>query len=749
MADSPAPPPVPASEDSQSPPPGQGADVVGFWKGELGRYETEYKAWGQRCAKIIRRYRDERPEFQKYTVKYAILWSNIQTMKPAVFSKAPQPIVERRYLDSDPLANVSSQTLERAIETNLDVGRFVQSADKAVLDFLLCARGQLWARYEPEYGEASAQITKTEDPGEAAGPGDTGSDGSQEDEPSYEVRWEKVCVDYIHWMDFAHTPGRNWPEVWWVARRAWLSREEGTKRFGAVFKQIPLKRPTTDTDDRAFGRHDRAPKAEVWEIWDKASGKVCFMAPDLTARMLEVVPDPLHLSEFFPCPEPMYGTLTNDTLVPVPDYSEYQDQAEEIDNLSNRISRITAALKVVGLYAGDVTQLARILQTTVDNVMIPVDNWAVFAEKGGIAGSISFVPVKDLAAVLMTLYEAREAAKRDLYEITGMSDIIRGQASGAAKTATEQRIKSQFVSLRLDARRKEVSRFMRDVVAIVGEIIAEHFSPEMIIQMTGMLPVVVDQIKSALPPQPAAPALPPPSQGAGPGAGPPGAPSGMAPPAPQPDPQQAQAMQQAEQAATQQTAMQVLTQALMLLKNDKMRTYRIDIETDSTIEADAVMDKEEVVEFMGAMSQFLTSALPLGQAAPPLIKPLAESVKHAMRRFKMGRSVETAFDAAFEQLEQMGQAQQGQQEDPKAQAEKAKAESDIMVAQIKAQAEIQRAQLEARMAQLEMAMKEQKMMLDQEKMQRDAEMDMAKHQMGLRKLAIQAMTPANTGAQAA
>jgi len=742
--------------DRQTPPEGEGPDVVAFWKAELGRYEIEFSPWVDRCQRIMRRYRDERDELTKFQVRYNILWSNIQTLHPAIFSKMPQPVVERRYLDSDPIGRIASQTLERATETDLDVADFMGIADKSVDDYLLCARGQMWCRYEPEYRD-SIQLTgdpAEQDEVEEAEPEEPG-------EPEQEVAWEKVCIDYVYWADFAHNPARSWPEVWWVGRRAWLSREEGVERFGDVFKRITLKRPDHDASPIASQTRDRAPKAEVWEIWDKNGHEVFFIAPDLPSQILQRVPDPLKLQGFFPCPKPLYATLTNDSLVPVPDYTLYQDQAQEIDSLTSRISRIASALKVVGLYAGDITQLGRLLEARVDNTMIAVDNWAAFAEKGGVDGSVSFMPIKDLAQVLIQLYDARERAKRDLDEVTGISDISRGQSSGTQKTATEQRIKGNFASLRLDSRRKEVARFMRDVVAIVGEIIAEHFSPETLIQMTGMLPVVLDEIQSALPsmpPQGSSPSGMAPGMGGGPPGAPPGAapqpalappqpagPPGMAPPQggmmvpqpPPPDPQQ--------------IALQVFAQALELLKNDKMRTFRIDIETDSTVEADAVMEKEAVVEFMGAMAQFLTAALPIGMQAPPLVKPFAQSIQYAMRRFRMGRSVETAFEAAFTELEQMGKAPPAP--DPALQLEQEKGKIEMATLQARSQMDQQRLAGEAQKMQGDLAMQQQQLQLKQQELELDRqrlEMEgiaMAeKHRIDMERMQMQAALAASAAA---
>jgi hypothetical protein len=66
-------------------------------------------------------------------------------------------------------------------------------------------------------------------------------------------------------------------------------------------------------------------QATVYEIWWKPTKKVYFIAKSYD-ELCKEVDDPLKLDGFFPCPEPISATMTNDTLIPVPDYVESQDQ---------------------------------------------------------------------------------------------------------------------------------------------------------------------------------------------------------------------------------------------------------------------------------------------------------------------------------------------------------------------------------------------------------------------------------------
>ena len=121
---------------------------VQYWLDQLEGYHQEFKRWEKRCERIVKRYRDERQEKSDgspdFSTKFNALWSNVQTLSPAVYAKTPQPVIERRYLDKDPLARFASMTLERALEVSVEECLFHPSMQRAVLDYLLPGRGQLW-----------------------------------------------------------------------------------------------------------------------------------------------------------------------------------------------------------------------------------------------------------------------------------------------------------------------------------------------------------------------------------------------------------------------------------------------------------------------------------------------------------------------------------------------------------------------------------------------------------------------------
>lgn len=710
---------------------------VQYWLDQLDGYKQEYKNWEKRCERIIKRYRDERQEKSDgrpdVSTKFNALWSNVQTLSPAVYKKAPQPVIERRYLDKDPIARFASMTLERSLEVTIEECYFHPSTQKAVLDYLLVGRGVIWNRYEPTYGTPEdLGPTPTDDEGQNTSEADRAVPDDQEQEGEAPeaprpVTWEKVYQDYVGWKNFRHSTASVWEEVRWVAKREFMTRRELRTRWpdakdpvsGKLLADlIPLQDQTyKDWDDGGKEKQKKAAHtAEIWEIWDKTNKEVIFIAAQYPLAYLERTPDPLGLQDFWPCPKPLYATTTNDSLVPVPDYVEYQDQAEELDNLTARINALTDAIRVNGVYDASIPELKRILQEGAENRLIGVAKWAEFAQKGGLEKAIDFVPIKDVVEALLRLYEARDKVKADMAEITGLSDIVRGQAQGAAKTATEQRIKGQFATLRLQDRQSEVARFCRDTLAIAAEIIAEQFSPDILAEMTGMLAFIAEELKNepgiATPPQQ--------QPGIGHNGGPPMQLGMEQPPNPQ-------AQMLAQQQRIEQLAQQIFQQAVDLLKNDKMRTFRIDIETDSTVEIDKQAEKEAVVEMLTAMGGFLEKAMMIGQQMPEMAPALGQSLLFAFRRFGVGRDVEGAWEQAIDKITQKAKNPPPPQPSP----EQIKAQAEMQKQQMENQRAQQDAQVAAQQSQMEMDMAQQKHGMELEKMQ--AELQIKREELNLKR----------------
>jgi hypothetical protein len=624
--------------------------------GCMKAYEREFVKWEKRVERILKRYRDEdRPSNKTSIARFNILWSNVQTLVPATFSKLPQPDVSRRFRDQDPVGRVASLILERSLDFEIQhYEDYRATMRQSVYDRFLGGRGTAWVRYEPHFKQAQkkslpedgAQVTEDTD-----------------DAPVNEqLDYECAKTDYVHWRDFGHDVARTWEEVTTVWRCVYMSEEAVGERFGAnVAKKIPYDATPEDlkrAGNYKSGEEGIKKQAKVIELWDKTRGKVCWFSKSMP-EPLDERDDPLGLQEFFPCPRPLYATLTNESLVPVPDFSLYQDQAKELDVYADRIDGLTQMLQVKGVYdASADSSLARLFTEGENGTLLPVKNWAQFAEKGGLTGQVDIVDLEPIAKALQIAIEGMKLVKEEVYEITGISDIIRGQTQ-ASETATAQQIKGQYASLRLRNMQDEVSQFATDLLRLKAQIICSKFAPQTIAAISA-----VEQLS--------------------------------------PEDQK------------------MIPQAMALLVGQErmvnpeaespnpLRSFRIEVAADTLVQLDEQREKQDRMEFVAAVGQYLEKALPVVQASPGAGPLVLDLLKFGVRGFKVGKTIEGAFDAASEKLKQAAAQPRPTPPDPA-----------IVKAQMDQQSEQARLAHEQQVAQEEAARERQKMQMEEARQQRE------------------------------
>lgn len=639
-----------------------GATEVQKWTGCIAAYEREFKKWQSRTDKIIKKYRGEDRPATTGTAKFNILWSNVQTLTPATFARIPKADVSRRFHDNDSVGRVSSLLLERSLEFEMEqYTDFADTMKAAVLDRFLGGRGTAWARYEPHIKAA-----KLNEP----------TDGEQVtdviDEPQEELDYECAPVDYVHWRDFGHTVARTWDEVTAIWRRVYMTRQALVERFGEeIGNEIPLDAsPDELKRGEMSGNADESSRAIVYEIWDKETKRAIWISkarPD----PLDEKDDPLGLQDFWPCPKPLYASMTNESLVPVPDFVLYQDQARELDVLAERIEGLIQMLQVKGVYDDSTAALARIFTEGTNGTLIPVKNWSAFAEKNGLAGSVDLVELKPIYEALIACYEAVDKVMNQVYDLTGISDIIRGQ-SEASETATAQQIKGQYASLRLKAMQSEVARFASQLIQLKGQIICAKFDPQTIL---------IESAASQLPPE----------------------------------------------------DQQLIPQAMQLLIGPRamdpsadpgpnpMRIFRIEVNSDSMVQIDEQEEKENRLEFIKVNGQFMQQALPLAQASPQITPLIVTLWKFGVQAFKVGKTIEGEFDSMIDKLVQVA----SQPQPPKPNPEMARVQADSQIQQMRMQSDAQTAQAKMQFEQQKMAIEQQ---ADAQRMQSEMQLEAQKRQ---------------------
>jgi hypothetical protein len=575
--------------------------------------------------------------------------SNVRTLQNMMFGNTPKTDISRDNADpGDDVARVAAVIYQRMLAKGMETsGDDVSTTLKANLqDRLLPGLGVSKVRYAME-----SQVV-------------TDINGLQQEV----LLGEDAPIDYYNWQDFRWGWARTWNEIPWTGFRSWLTKEEAKGRFGAdladeltYVNQLPSGQEKTE-DPYDPDQQNNTQKAEIWEFWNKDDRRVYWWSPGLDV-ILDQKDDPLGLENFWPCPMPMAANLTTTLWLPKADYVLAQDLYNEIDVLQTRISIITRAIKVVGVYdKAASSEVGRMLKEGNENDLIPVDNWAMFAEKGGLKGVVDWFPVETIVNVLNVLTGVRDQTIELLYQITGMSDVIRGGNTDQYTAAKTQQLKAQFGSVTIQALQEDFARFASDLVTLKAEVISKHFSIESISTQAS-----VEFL-------------------------------------PEPD-------------------HQYIGQALQLMKSPGV-SWRVSIKPESIAMIDYAALKAERTEYLMAMSQFIQSASGLMTEVPESMPALLEMLKWGMAGFKGADYLEGIMDQAIEAAKQPKQDDgdpEAQREQMAQQFEMQKLQMELQKQQMKTQGDLQLEQQKNHNA-MQQEMQDHQNKLEQENAQLQADL---------------------------
>jgi len=522
------------------------------WLNRINKARTKERAWRDRAKKCIRIYRDDK-ELEGVTtsksdgsLSFNILWANVETLLPALFSAVPKPDIRNRYLTQDKVAETAGQVLERTLSYSLDLYNFARTMKAAIKDYLLTGRCVMRVRLIPEF-EHKPSMT-------------LGADGQPEMTTEKVLKGQAVRCELVNWEAFIIEPAKRFEDVNWIAFIHMLTEEE----FEEYFPGAPLVAVSKDKDQYGLDT-----QYQVYEVWDKIEKKVYFIGQ--ADKPLKILDDPLKLQHFWPIPEPLYSIQTNDSLVPIPEYTIYQAQAHELNAVSYRITDLISACKFIGVYDAGQVGMSDILSAKDSQLTAVTTN---VLRQGGLKSVIDVLDTSSLSKVLSQLYQQRDQIKSIIYEVTGISDIIRGE-SKASETATAQNIKAQYAGLRLRDRRDNINRFIVDLLRIKAEIICTFFSTEQLSMMSGL---------------------------------------------------------------------QITPDVERLLRDDVLQSYKIDIESDSTILADMQQETQQRAQLVTSITQFIGMTAPLIMQGALPIETAKALLNYALSGTKITRELQDAIE---------------------------------------------------------------------------------------------------------
>lgn len=595
-----------------------------WWCAEIASAEKNLdEKWRNTSDRVVRRYLDDRSDepLVDDASKYNIFWANVQILKSALYATPPSPTVTRQYGDAkDDVARTAALILERILTfgLNLDDSDMHQAFKAAVEDRLIPGMGQVWLRYEAKTAPTPPVI----DP----------LTGQELAPAGVKIVSERAPADYVYWKDFIWSPARTWDEVWWVARRVWMPKQLFIKRWGKEkYVEIRSAAELTEKSDGIAPKGFRKGKVEVYEVWCRETRRVHWVCACLESS-LEEMDDPLGLDGFFPCPRPLFATHTTNDVTPRSDYKMAEDQYRELDTLNSRIAALTKALRVVGVYDSAQAELGKVLSGN-ELAMIPVTDWAMFAESGGMRKSVDWFPVEQVAGVLEKLMIQRQSVIGQIYELTSISDIMRG-SSNPRETAKAQTLKAQYSSVRLQLIQQDVGMFVRHAMRLKAEIVSKHFQPESIAEQSQIM-----YTESA----------------------------------------------------------QFAEPAIALLKDYRASEYRIEVSEESLSMADYNAERELRMEYITATGQFISQTAQMAQSMPQALPYILRILQWATAAFRGASDIESVFDEAVAAAQQTPPAPPEAQAPPDNSVEVAqiKAQTDVQIAQLDNQTKVQIAQMQA------------------------------------------------------
>lgn len=629
-----------------------GNDVPGLWLKKIKRAKKDEDGWHKDATEAVMIYEVDEGKDGSGIPAFNILHSNIEITVPSLYNSTPIPDIRRRFGDLDPVGKQAVDVIERALSYNLDMYDFDGTVIEATRDAELAGRGVPRIRYEPKIEQH------------------TDAEGQSYDAVTY----QEVKCEHVVWNKWGHGPARHWEEVPWVYFDHDFTHDD-LKRLGLSDKRI-RELAFDDSDSKGEQSEGEREKSQTgisktvkgYEIWDKAKREVLFIAEhDKNAALLKRQPDPLKLEQFFPIPKAMQPLRKRGSLTPLVPYKVYKTQVAELDRITKRINSLIGQLKVRGLYDARLSTSLQALQYASDGEYQPAEDSTQFAAGGGgLEKAIAHFPMEPTVIALRELYVQRDQIKQTIYEITGLSDVLRG-ATDPNETLGAQQLKAQQGSTRLSQRQRMVADCCRQLMRMKAEIICNHFTTENLSAITGI---------------------------------------------------------------------QVTPEVEQLLRSDLMRSYRIDIETDSTVRADLGRMQEQMSLFLQGTAQYASAMAPIIQLQPGAKAGILEIYASFARQYKLGRSAEDALD-------QMIQAAQ-QPEEPQPNPEQQKMELEQQKAQMQAQMEQQKGDREMQKMQAELEMKRELAQIDLQMKQLDLQVAQQKADLEVQKAQMELMLKRET-----
>lgn len=638
---------------------------VRFWLKALNDAKQEANPWVSEVKAAWREYMAEN-ELGKYRERrswecslYPRYWADSEIIAPALYGTRPVTVARRRF-DRDPVARTGSIVAEKLTAFLLDTSDFDTTMHSVVQEFVHGNKASSRVYFEAEMVKRTKRISLFQEPytdetgaqqimyftaeGDAP-PEDAVVMQDEQGEYYYEVEGEEEEVEnpriYCKALHFDEvrisTGARSLCDKWWEAYHVKLTVKAARERFGSIVDSVASKETETEEEDESKKDPESA-LFSFWEVWDKRDKRVYWLHEALKDRFLDQEDDLYELIGFFPAPRPMLCCERHDSLFPVPDYTQTRDMYEQMHLLARRINVVTQAIQAKAIADGSRSELQTLMEQASDGEIVYVPNIRDLLNNGGLEQLILFLPYERMAGVLSQLIQVFQVWQTQINEIRGIPDLFRGN-SEPITSATAERIKAGAGKSRFHIKQREVQRFARDLIEHMLDLALKTFRDDQIKEIIGYAYL---------------------------------------------DPEDQQRF----------------PEALLMLKDDKARLVRIDIETDSTIALNEQEDKESAVELLNATGQYFGTLLDKVQNAPHMAPLIFKVLELGLMKFRHGKHAEDELSQVFQQLQSAMAPKEPAPPPPDYKAQ------ELQIKQMMAQVEAMSKQAENQLKQMELQLKQ-------------------------------------------
>ncbi len=256
----------------------------------------------------------------------------------------------------------------------------------------------------------------------------------------------------------------------YIIQRFYLTKEEmeaDDERYGdSALDELPWGNVQFDSDDSAFNHEERiageANYMELFEYYDTVSEVLLVFAeaPDspLIRKVEGVQPPIVQLANFYRPRSPYH----------ISELEQIHELQAELNKARSELA--THRRRNIAKYA---VRRDVLKQEAVDALTSPIVGQAVPIDTDVPLQDV-FVPIQ-IAPLPPEAYASADQAVRDIYEITGVSEYLRGAAPEIRRTATEASIIEGASNVKVQAKLRKIERAARQIGTMILKIAEATF----------------------------------------------------------------------------------------------------------------------------------------------------------------------------------------------------------------------------------------------------------------------------------